>query len=80
MKDNGWATFDHVRIPRTDMMMGFCTLSREGEFSFGGDIRVLYTSMMFVRNYFTSIAGQNCISAVKLGLRYAIVRRQFKTV
>ena len=60
--------------------MGLCTLSREGEFAFVGDIRVLYTSMMFIRNYFVSMAGQNCIAAVKVGLRYAIVRRQFKTI
>ena len=26
--DNGWATFDHVRIPRKDMLMGICEVDR----------------------------------------------------
>jgi acyl-CoA oxidase len=31
-KDNGWATFNHVRIPRTNMLMGVAELSKQGEF------------------------------------------------
>jgi len=57
VKDNGWATFDKVRIPRTDMFMGLCSLSKEGEFSIDGDLRVLFTSMMAIRNYLTNMAG-----------------------
>jgi len=29
-KDNGWAKFDHVRIPRTNLLMGFIDVSKEG--------------------------------------------------
>ena len=57
VKDNGWATFDKVRIPRTDMLMGFCSLDKDGEFSIEGDLRVLYTSMMIIRNYITNMCG-----------------------
>ena len=56
-KDNGWATFNKVRIPRTDMLMGFCKVTKEGEFSIEGDLRVLYTTMMVIRNYITNSAG-----------------------
>lgn len=57
-KDNGWATFNQVRIPRTDMLMAFCSLDKEGEFSVNGDVRVLYTTMMSIRNLIIIGAGQ----------------------
>ena len=56
-KDNGWAYFDQVRIPRTDMLMGFCSVNKEGDFSIDGDLRVLYTSMMIIRNLIIIGAG-----------------------
>lgn len=48
-KNNSWVSFDSVRIPRTNMMMGLCELSRDGEFSLNGDPRVLYSVMMAIR-------------------------------
>ena len=48
-KDNGWAQFDQVRIPRTNMLMGFVEVTKEGEFILKGDLRVLYTTMMHIR-------------------------------
>jgi len=41
-KDNGWARFDHVRIPRENMLMGISHLDREGTFSIVGDPKVMY--------------------------------------
>jgi acyl-CoA oxidase len=79
-KDNGWATFNQVRIPRTDMLMAFCSLDKEGEFSVNGDLRVLYTTMMSIRNLIIIGAGQQTMLPIKLGLRYALVRRQFSTI
>jgi acyl-CoA oxidase len=79
-KDNGWATFNQVRIPRTDMLMAFCSLDKEGEFSVNGDVRVLYTTMMSIRNLIIIGAGQQTMLPIKLGLRYALVRRQFSTI
>lgn len=32
-KDNGWLTFTHVRIPRSQMLQRFVNVSREGEVS-----------------------------------------------
>jgi acyl-CoA oxidase len=48
-KDNGWAMFDKVRIPRTNMMMGVTEVTKEGEFSISGDPRMLYVIMMSIR-------------------------------
>lgn len=60
--------------------MGFCNVTKEGKFSVEGDLRVLYTTMMVIRNLITNGAGLMTILATRIGLRYAFVRRQFKTV
>jgi acyl-CoA oxidase len=48
-KDNGWAIFDQVRIPRTNMLMGLAEVEKDGTFSIKKDMRVLYTTMMLIR-------------------------------
>jgi hypothetical protein len=55
--------------------MEFCTVTKEGDFSIQGDLRVLYTTMMTMRNLITNMCGHQAILSIKLGLRYAIVRR-----
>ena len=32
-KNNGWCTFDNVRIPRENMLMKYVKVDREGSFS-----------------------------------------------
>tara|TARA_B110000285_G_C14846253_1_gene477743 strand:+ start:149 stop:346 length:198 start_codon:yes stop_codon:yes gene_type:complete len=49
-KDNGWGTFDQVRIPRENMLAKFIQVDREGTFSIEGDLREMYAVMMFIRN------------------------------
>ncbi len=56
-KDNGWCQFNKVRIPRTDMLMGLCEVSKEGDFSIKGDPRVLYSVMMGIRMLIVSGMG-----------------------
>ena len=75
-KDNGWATFKNVRIPRTDMLMGICEVNREGELSLMGDLRVLYIVMMNIRLYVVQGVGPMfSIQAARNALRYCCVRR-----
>jgi acyl-CoA oxidase len=38
-KDNGWATFDKVRIPRDQLLMRFVSVDRDGDFSVVSDPR-----------------------------------------
>jgi acyl-CoA oxidase len=45
---NGYASFDHVRIPRNQMLMRFVSVDEEGTFSIEGDTRILYAVMMKV--------------------------------
>jgi len=79
-KDNGWAAFDHVRIPRTNMLMGLCEVNKEGEFSIIGDPRILYSVMSGIRMLIVQSMGIRTVEASKMALRYCTVRRQFATV
>lgn len=74
-KDNGWATFNQVRIPRTNMLMGLATLSKEGEIKMIGDPRVLYTIMMTIRLKIITAASFNTLLTLQLAVRYNSVRR-----
>lgn len=47
--NNGWCTFDNVRIPRDWMPMKYISVDREGSFSIEGDLRVLFSIMMNIR-------------------------------
>jgi len=79
-KENGWCEFNKVRIPRTDMLMGLCEVSKEGEFTLKGDPRVLYSVMMGIRMLIVSGMGRMfSIPATRIAARYCCVRRQFKT-
>jgi acyl-CoA oxidase len=76
-KDNGWATFDSVRIPRDQMLQKFIQVDGEGTFSIEGDIREIYSVMMFVRCVIVRKAKFFLARALLIGLRYSVVRRQF---
>ena len=78
-KDNGWAMFDRVRIPRTNMLMGLCEVSKDGELSLKGDPRVLYSVMMYIRMSIIRECGNLSMNATVIAMRYAAVRRQFST-
>ena len=74
-KDNGWAMFDKVRIPRTNMLMGLCNVTKEGEVSLQGDPRVLYSVMMTIRMMLIAACGQFSLLATRIAARYNVVRR-----
>lgn len=48
-KDNGYALFDHVRIPRRNMLMRYVHVDKEGKVSPRGNPKVLYSVMMYTR-------------------------------
>jgi len=79
-KDNGWATFDQVRIPRTNMLMGVVDLSKAGDFVVKGDPKVLYTTMMLIRTSIIIDCPHLSLSTLLIALRYSAVRRQFATI
>ena len=79
-KENGWMSLKNVRIPRKQMLMRFCHVDREGKFEVRGDIRVLYSTMLYIRVMLIKTSAKFLFNALTIALRYAAVRRQFSTL
>lgn len=76
--DNGVLRFDHVRIPRDQMLMRVSQVTREGKFVQSNVPRqLIYGTMVYVRQ--TIVADASCAlsRAVCIATRYSAVRRQF---
>jgi acyl-CoA oxidase len=74
-KNNGWCTFDNVRIPRDNLLMKYTRVDKEGAFSIEGDTRVLYSVMMEIRMRLLYFSGEALLRGTLIGLRYSVVRR-----
>ncbi|MBA0714393.1 hypothetical protein Golax_013367 [Gossypium laxum] len=76
--DNGVLRFDHVRIPRDQMLMGVSQVTREGKFM-QSDVprQLVYGTMVYVRQKIVADASSALSRAVCIATRYSVVRRQF---
>lgn len=74
-KDNGWLRFNHVRIPKENMLSRFSRIDENGNFEILGDLRVLYACMLMVRTHIVRYAAYCCFKPLKIAIRYACVRR-----
>jgi acyl-CoA oxidase len=79
-KDNGWLSFDQVRIPRSQMLMKYVSVDRDGTYRTHGDKRVLYSIMLGTRVVMAKGASLDLLKGCLIGLRYSAVRRQFKNI
>ena len=77
-KNNGWCHFNNVRIPRDQLFMKFTRVDRNGKFSISGDTRVLFSVMMNIRTMIVFASGFALARALKIGITYSAIRRQFK--
>ncbi|KAE8683987.1 hypothetical protein F3Y22_tig00111164pilonHSYRG00070 [Hibiscus syriacus] len=76
--DNGLLRFDHVRIPRNQMLMRVSQVKKEGKFVHSDVPRQLvYGTMVYVRQTIVSDASCALARAVCIATRYSAVRRQF---
>lgn len=75
--DNGWIQFNHVRIPRTSMLMRYSKVSREGVFTQPPMAQMSYGALLSGRVAIISNSALTAEKAVTIATRYAIVRRQF---
>ena len=78
--DNGFVRFDKIRIPRENMLSKYTQISSDASVTFANPktVRLGYGNMLFLRVFFFYF---RCISLSRLatiGIRYSIVRRQFK--
>jgi acyl-CoA oxidase len=68
-----------VRIPRTNLLRRFVDVDKDGKFTVKGDLRTLYSVMMFIRVAIAIGSAKALAQALLIGTRYAVVRRQFST-
>ncbi|ORZ25089.1 acyl-CoA dehydrogenase/oxidase, partial [Absidia repens] len=75
--DNGFALFDHVRIPRENMLMRFAQVTRDGQYIRPVHDKLSYGSMVKLRVGMVADASVKIGKAVTIAIRYTTVRRQF---
>eukprot|EP00029_Vermamoeba_vermiformis_P011317 TRINITY_DN618_c0_g1_i1.p1 TRINITY_DN618_c0_g1~~TRINITY_DN618_c0_g1_i1.p1 ORF type:complete len:664 (-),score=192.51 TRINITY_DN618_c0_g1_i1:1215-3020(-) len=75
--DNGFLRLDHVRIPRTNMLMKFASVDKNGVFKTLGDPKAVYASMLAIRVNMVGWTAYALAKASVIATRYSIVRRQF---
>ncbi|KAE9030182.1 Peroxisomal acyl-coenzyme A oxidase 1 [Phytophthora fragariae] len=76
--DNGYCTFDHVRIPREQMGMRVATVTREGKYMKNSGVpqEVLYFTMLQTRMTYIRSCGLALAKASTITIRYSAVRQQ----
>nr|AAW78690.1 peroxisomal acyl-CoA oxidase 1B [Solanum lycopersicum] len=76
--DNGVLRFDHLHIPRDQMLMRVAQVTKDGKYV-QSDVprQLLYVSMVHVRQALVTYASGALSRAVCIATRYSAVRRQF---
>ncbi|KAL8155686.1 hypothetical protein AgCh_000908 [Apium graveolens] len=76
--DNGVLSFNHVRIPRNQMLMRVLQVSKERKCTYSDVPRqLIYGTMVYVRQKIVKDASNALSRAVTIATRYSCVRRQF---
>ncbi|GAA5876874.1 hypothetical protein JCM1840_002687 [Sporobolomyces johnsonii] len=75
--DNGWARFDKVRIPRSQMLERFAQVTPEGKYVRPPHDKLSYGGMIFIRAQMIGSLSWRLAKAVTISLRYLHMRRQF---
>lgn len=75
-QDQGFARFDHVRIPRTNMFSKFAEVTMEGNYIQPPHAKLSYGGMMYIRATMIPVAGWTIAKAATVAIRYTTVRRQ----
>lgn len=75
--DNGFALFDHVRIPRDNMLMKFAQVTKDGQYAPPVHMKLSYGSMVKLRVDIVTDAAWKLAKASTIAIRYCTVRRQF---
>ncbi|KAF8064384.1 peroxisomal oxidase [Lyophyllum atratum] len=74
--DNGFARFDHVRIPKENMLSKFAQVTDDGRYSQPPHAKLSYGGMLYIRANMVTGAGWLMAKAATVSIRYATVRRQ----
>ena len=74
--DNGYCSFDHVRIPHSHMLSGLSRLDRDGTYHPAVHNKLTYGSMVLIRNRMSRTVAIQLAQAITIATRYSIVREQ----
>ncbi|KAJ6543324.1 peroxisomal oxidase [Mycena sp. CBHHK59/15] len=74
--DNGFARFDHVRIPKENMLSKFSGVTDTGEYIIPPHAKLSYGGMLYIRSGMVTAAGWLIAKGATVAIRYATVRRQ----
>ncbi|TFK85181.1 acyl-CoA oxidase [Polyporus arcularius HHB13444] len=74
--DNGYARFDHIRIPREQMLSGFASVTPDGQYVQPPHAKLSYGGMLYIRSSMVSSGGWTIARGATIAIRYATVRRQ----
>ncbi|KAH9914088.1 acyl-CoA oxidase [Epithele typhae] len=74
--DNGYARFDHVRVPRENMLSAFASVTPDGKYVKPPHAKLSYGGMLYIRSGMVASAGWTIAKGITIALRYATVRRQ----
>ena len=76
MKDNGWARFEKVRVPKSHFLSKYAQVTKEGEFVKPPHKKLQYATMTLVRVDIVNRCFPALAKAATIGIRYSLVRRQ----
>ncbi|CAO1632561.1 unnamed protein product [Parajaminaea phylloscopi] len=77
--DNGYIQFTNVRIPRAYMLMKHSQVSRDGQVTEPPLQQLTYGALLSGRTAMVADAANTAKKALTVSVRYAAVRRQFKS-
>lgn len=73
---NGYATFDHVRIPRDHLLMGNAKVLRDGTYLPSPNTKLTFSTLIHVRFIIVRSVATQLAQAVTIAARYSAVREQ----
>ena len=78
--DNGFLSFDQYRVPRKALLSRFMNITKEGDFKMKANPKIIYQIMVQTRISIVTGAAINYHKAAKIATRYAVCRRQFRSI
>ena len=74
--DNGYIKFNHLKIPRNNMLMRFSHVTVDGKFEKTGNEHVMYAVMLIMRGVLCMFGSLLLTISTTIAIRYSCVRRQ----
>lgn len=78
--DNGYVSFDQVRIPRKNLLARFMSITKTGDFKMKANPKIIYQVMVQTRLMIMFGCAINLLRAGTIAVRYAACRRQFSNI